>query len=245
MNPMDIMAEMVSRENRTLYKVLPYCRKSCKGPKPMRKPEIMAAIRMAVPEAEIQFNWKIAGSGVGFATTGGMRRIKLWSPATGILKMEILSRTALTEGSPHANTSTLKTAHGTHAFTTSPVRCPWVPLAARSASCPSRPQILFGCHTRSSIVTAAIEQTDAVTSTSHGPWKFETKNCGIAKNTPATNTAGQTSSIPLNPAKVQISQNGTSTEKNGSIRPAIPLSCTRFNPLTPARATRGVPKAPK
>src|ERR1700682_3552749 len=108
MNPMDIMAEIVSRENRTLYRVLPYWRKSCKGPKPIKRPEMMAAIKMPVPEAEIQFNWKIAASGVGFATTGGTRRIRLCSPATGILKMEILSRKALTEGSPHKNTSMLK-----------------------------------------------------------------------------------------------------------------------------------------
>ena len=50
------MAAMVSREKRTLYKVLPYCRKSWSGPKPIRKPERIAAIKMPVPEAESQFN---------------------------------------------------------------------------------------------------------------------------------------------------------------------------------------------
>ena len=87
----------------------------------------------------------------------------------GILKMEILSKKAFVDGNPHTKTSTLRMAHGIHAFTTWPVRYPCFPLAARSVSCPSSPQIFFGCHTSSSVVTAAIELTEAITSTSQGP----------------------------------------------------------------------------
>ena len=53
-------------------------------------------------------------------------------------------------------------------------------------------------------------------STTQGPWKLLTRNCGSAKLTPATRHAGQTSFIPLYPAIAQTSQNGTNTEKNGN-----------------------------
>ena len=62
------------------------------------------------------------------------------------------------------------------------------------------------------------------TSTSHGPWKLETRNCGIANDTPATRMAGQMATMPRHPANAQISQNGTITEKNGSCRPTMALS---------------------
>ena len=41
----------------------------------------------------------------------------------------------------------------------------------------------------------------------------------MAKETPATVIAGQISFIPFKPAYAHTSQNGTSTEKNGKIRP--------------------------
>ena len=69
-------------------------------------------------------------------------------------------------------------------------------------------------------------------STSQGPWKFETRYCGIAKETPATRIGGQTSSILRKPTKALISQNGTITEKNGSCRPTMPLSSCRSRPVT-------------
>ena len=31
-----------------------------------------------------------------------------------------------------------------------------------------------------------------IMSTSHGPWKFETRNCGTAKASPAVSAAGHT-----------------------------------------------------
>ena len=86
-------------------------------------------------------------------------------------------------------------------------------------------QIFFGCQNFRNNASAPIEQIAAVTSTNHGPWKFETRNCGIAKHAPATRIAGQISSIPRKPANAQINQNGTSSEKNGSCRPTIALNC--------------------
>ena len=57
--------------------------------------------------------------------------------------------------------------------------------------------------------------------------KFDTRYCGIANETPVTRIAGQTSHMPLRPAKAQISQNGTSTEKKGSCRPIIAVTAIR------------------
>ena len=73
-----------------------------------------------------------------------------------------------------------------------------------------------GCQKRRNTTRQAIDTIAATTSTSHGPWKFETRNCGTAKLTPATRIAGQISFIPLKPANAQISQNGTRTEKKGN-----------------------------
>ena len=70
-------------------------------------------------------------------------------------------------------------------------------------------------------IRQTIELIAAMTSTSSGPMKLETRNCGIAKLRPVTSAAGQTSHMPLRPAKAQMSQNGTSTEKNGNCRPTI------------------------
>src|SRR6266702_7795943 len=120
MNPMDFIAAMVIRDNRTLYKVFPYWRSICSGPKPITKPEMMAAIRMPLPVADSQLKLNTAASGVLFATTGGTLMIRLCKPLTGILKTEILSRQALTLGSPQRNTSTLRMTHGVHALATSP-----------------------------------------------------------------------------------------------------------------------------
>ena len=63
--------------------------------------------------------------------------------------------------------------------------------------------------------------------------------------TPATRIAGQISSILRQPAKAQISQNGTITEKNGSCRPTIIDSSISSSPVTLARVMIGVPRAPK
>ncbi len=64
-------------------------------------------------------------------------------------------------------------------------------------------------------------------STSSGPMKFDTRYCGIANDRPVTRIAGQISIIALRPANAQISQNGTSSEKNGSWRPIIAVTSIR------------------
>ena len=66
----------------------------------------------------------------------------------------------------------------------------------------------------------------------------------MAKETPATRMAGQISIIRRKPTNAQISQNGTSTEKNGSWRPTIALNACRSRPVTAASTTIGVPNAP-
>ena len=65
-----------------------------------------------------------------------------------------------------------------------------------------------------------------------------------ANDRPVTRMAGQISIMALNPAKAQISQNGTKSEKNGSCRPIIPDSCSRSMPVTADKAMTGVPRAP-
>ena len=61
---------------------------------------------------------------------------------------------------------------------------------------------------------------------------------------PATRIAGQISIMPRKPAKAQISQNGTISEKKGSCRPIMAESSSRSSPVTAARAMIGVPSAP-
>ena len=51
--------------------------------------------------------------------------------------------------------------------------------------------------------------------------KFEIRNCGTANDKPQTRIAGQICSMPRKPAKAQISQNGTISEKNGNWRPTM------------------------
>src|SRR2546427_3322994 len=67
----------------------------------------------------------------------------------------------------------------------------------------------------------------------------------MAKDTPVTKMMGQISIMALRPAKAQISQNGTSTEKNGSWRPTMAVTSIRSYPWTLASVITGVPSAPK
>src|SRR5690349_14578239 len=119
---------------------------------------------------------------------------------------------------PHANTNTLNTIQGSQACITIELECLGgvtptlfctVPL---SRSCPLSAvvvQIVLGRQIFRNPVRQAIDTIAATMSTSHGPWKFETRNCGIAKVTPATRIAGQICTMPRQPANAQISQNGT------------------------------------
>src|ERR1043165_1564256 len=102
----------------------------------------------------------------------------------------------------------------------------------------------FGRHTFRNPIRIAIEISDAPMSTIHGLMKFEIRYCGIANETPVTRIAGHTSFIPFQPAKAQISQNGTISEKNGSCRPTIAPSRKGSMPVTLERPAIGVPSAP-
>ena len=86
--------------------------------------------------------------------------------------------------------------------------------------------------------------SDAPISTIHGLMKFEIRNCGIAKDRPQTRIAGQICIMPRQPAKAQISQAGTITEKNGNCRPTIAPRKKGSSPVTLARPAIGVPSAP-
>ena len=105
-------------------------------------------------------------------------------------------------------------------------------------------QITLGCQTFRNSIRQAIEISDAPMSTIHGLMKFEIRNCGTANDTPVTRIAGQMSFMPRQPAKAQISQNGTISEKNGNCRPTIAPSRNGSMPVTLARPAIGVPSAP-
>ncbi len=66
-----------------------------------------------------------------------------------------------------------------------------------------------------------METTEATMFTSQGPCTLRDENCGMAKVTPATRIAGQTSSMPPKPAKAQISQKGTRMQNGARMRPVI------------------------
>src|SRR6267154_67803 len=85
---------------------------------------------------------------------------------------------------------------------------------------------------------------------------FAVEEAGLAGMVPAESSrlrsagdsqsvsGGQISFIPLKPAKVQISQNGTISEKNGSWRPTMAPRRNGSRPVTEARPWIGVPSAP-
>src|ERR1044072_2986219 len=102
----------------------------------------------------------------------------------------------------------------------------------------------FGRHTLRKPMRTAIEMSEAQMSTIQGLMKLEIRYCGIANETPVTTMAGQTSFMPFQPAKAQISQNGTISEKNGSCRPTIAPSRNGSMPVTLDNPAIGVPSAP-
>src|ERR1017187_7718978 len=89
-----------------------------------------------------------------------------------------------------------------------------------------------------------MEQAPAVISTSHGPWKFDTRNGATEKASPATSAAGQTPYIPRQPAKAATTQNGTRTEKKGSWRPTIAEIFSASRPVTCSSVVIGIPSDP-
>jgi hypothetical protein len=105
-----------------------------------------------------------------------MRTTRLFKPSIGNLGAEIALSQVLICGSPHRNTSTLRIAHGVHAFTIWARVNPWRTAPASASACdtvaPSRDVLVhtfFGCQILRNSASAAIEQIAAITSTSHGP----------------------------------------------------------------------------
>ena len=81
--------------------------------------------------------------------------------------------------------------------------------------------MFFGCQIFRKDTSEIIETTAAITSTSPARCSWRRRTARPAKLAPVTRMAGQISHIALRPAKAQISQNGTSSEKKGSWRPIM------------------------
>ena len=186
---------------------------------------------MPVPVAERRLRLYTAASMRGAATTGGIFCTSSCRPATGTFEIQTPSSAARTCGVPHRNTQTLRMTHGIQARRSAAIATGGSETTA-VAPCSVPPGAVAGiavigcagCQTRRKSASVAIDTSAATISTSHGPWKFETRYCGIANETPATRIGGQTSIILRQPTNAVISQNGTMTEKNGSWRPTMPLS---------------------
>src|SRR6516162_3421089 len=229
--------------------------------KPMMRPAMMPAMQMPVPVALSQLKVNTAGSLAFLATTGGTRSTSLCRPCTGnagavillggVLQVAIEVKTFsgvfmifLPVTVPQQKTMTLRINQGNQARATSPRLYPCAARRSVLASSPSKVQMRFGCQTIRKAMRQIIEMMAEITSTSHGPWWLETKYCEVANVAPATRIAGQISIISEKPTKAQISQKGTITENQGRIRPAIAPRVNSLNPVTPASAMIGVPKAP-
>src|SRR5688500_8624071 len=142
--------------------------------------------------------------------------MRLCKPGTGIRRAEMLSSHVFICDYPLTTTRTLTIRHGTHARMTSARLCACATCAVGPLPSPGNSHTRAGCQTFRKNTTAPSDTIDDTTSTSHGPWKFEMRNCGTANDTPETRIAGQTDHIPRTPANAQISQNGTITEKTGN-----------------------------
>src|ERR1700687_887787 len=90
MMPSESMAAMVMSENRMCHMVCHHMATILVKDRPMMKPEMIAANRIPDPVAESQLKPNTAASGVGFATTGGMRWDSLLRPVTGICGVVLL-----------------------------------------------------------------------------------------------------------------------------------------------------------
>src|SRR3954468_16450971 len=81
--PIASIAEIVISEIAQTLRVRPYSPTNLAGDKPIRTPEMIAAISMPVPVKDSQVKPNTAPSGVGLAATGGTLLIMLCSPGTG------------------------------------------------------------------------------------------------------------------------------------------------------------------
>src|SRR5438477_9534341 len=184
---------------------------------------------MPVPVAESQTRLNRASSGLGCGTTGAVRTTARCSPGTSHPGVVVLSA-FFTGGSPHANTNPVSSTHGTQADSTARRVSGSAVGASGAADSSGYRHVSAGRQSRNSTVSATSDVSPATTSTSDGPWKFETRNCTAANVPPQTSTAGQTPTTPRRPAITQTIHAGTSREKNGSCRPAIALSFLSSSP---------------
>src|SRR6266542_5003286 len=224
------MAAMVSSEKRMRKIVFRYVRNISRGENPISSPATFAASRIPVPVAESQLNVNTAVSGlvgfsgVAFGTTGGARVTTMCNPAIWKFGAEILSSDDFTFGKPQKNKIRVSRIHGVHARRSAafsqagsdPSRFRVSSASGTAGEMPA--QLSFGLQNFSSTTSATMDETDAIMSTSIGPMRFETRNCGTANATPATSAASQILIMPRKPAIAHTTQNGTMSEKNGSCR---------------------------
>ena len=118
--PSASIAEIVSREGPMRFNVARYARAISGGRQPISSPASSAVRAIPEPDALSQLNRKTAPSAFGAATTGATRSTCSCSP--GILKAgaEMLLSHPFTCGVPQAKTTTLSSAHGAHARSTTP-----------------------------------------------------------------------------------------------------------------------------
>ena len=189
-----------------------------------------------MPVAESGLSRKTAFSGSGWIAAGGTFSTARWSAGTSISRRKIPFRKAFASGNPHRNTKPVRKTHGNDAF-----HAP----GADSSTSATAPAVPPGFQKRISTTSDSIATVAAMMSTSQGPWKLLTKNCMTPKLIPVTKQAGHTASIPRQPACAATSQKGTTSEKSGSCRPTIALSCIRSRPVMSASVVSGVPSEPK
>ncbi len=196
---------------------------------------------------------KIALSVAGLATTGGTFCTMLCRPSTVKFQVKIGFTRLLNQPEPQTSSSTQTMIQGSSALHTcsrvgftsgSAETGGMVPADSSRVRSAGDSHSFFGCHTLRNRISAAIEISEAPMSTIHGLMKFEMTNWGMAKESAQTRIAGHTSFMPRQPAKAHTTQNGTIIEKKGSCRPTMAPSRYGSSPVTLARPTMGVPKAP-
>src|SRR5262249_41372850 len=152
-----------------------------------------------VPAIDSTLKANMAGSAISLGVTGGCLSTALSRPGIENFHCQTASMNFLNSGIPQTNTNTVRMIQGTQALASEmPADAAVARASASSASGWStldsswRPRILvvvqisLGCQTFRNSVSAPSEIRAEITSTSHGPWKFDTRYCGTAKLTPAT-----------------------------------------------------------
>src|SRR5579871_217019 len=111
-------------------------RPNCRGPTRRTMADRIVAMKQAVPDAVSQFKVKTAAYGASLGVTGGMRRMRLWSPGTRIPFITVglrhdAGRSALVRASiaflivgwPASSTQTTSRRYGDQARKISPPEC--------------------------------------------------------------------------------------------------------------------------